>query len=77
MSTESTEDRKNEELSPEELSSVTGGEDGGFRHENAEILGEESDRLLDQKDLTKISAGEDGGFRHQNPGFGPSEGIIQ
>lgn len=51
---------QSEELSPEDLAKVSGGEDGGFRHQTEGELGEE--------DLAKVSGGEDGGFRHQTEG---------
>jgi hypothetical protein len=78
--------RKNEELNPEQLSQVTGGEDGGFRRENPGIgpkkgilhgRGDASDNLLDNDQLSQVTGGEDGGFRHENPGIGPTEGLIK
>ena len=49
-----------EELNPEDLAKVSGGEDGGFLHQTEGALG--------QEDLDKVSGGEDGGFLHQTEG---------
>jgi hypothetical protein len=49
-----------QELSPEDLAKVSGGEDGGFLHQTEGALG--------QDDLSKVSGGEDGGFLHQTEG---------
>jgi hypothetical protein len=83
MSTESN----SAELSPEQLATVSGGEDGGFRHQNPGIgpkkgiFSESGDNSLDDElspeQLATVSGGEDGGFRHQNPGIGPTEGLIK
>jgi hypothetical protein len=60
-----------QELSPEDLSKVSGGEDGGFLNQTEGELG--------QDDLSKVSGGEDGGFLNQtegtfvNPDGQPSE----
>jgi hypothetical protein len=78
--------RKDKELNPEQLSQVTGGEDGGFRRENPGLgpkkgifheSGDTSDDVLDSDQLSQVTGGEDGGFRHENPGIGPTEGLIR
>lgn len=77
--------RNDEELNPEQLSEVTGGEDGGFRRQNPGLdpregifseSGDTPEDLLDDDQLAKVTGGEDGGFRRQNPDLGPTEGLI-
>ncbi|MBI4780807.1 MAG: bacteriocin [Oscillatoriophycideae cyanobacterium NC_groundwater_1537_Pr4_S-0.65um_50_18] len=78
--------RNDEELNSDELSQVTGGEDGGFNHENPSLdptkdisrkSGDTSGDVLSDDQLSQITGGEDGGFNHENPGLGPTEGFIK
>ncbi|HEY9630562.1 MAG TPA: bacteriocin [Coleofasciculaceae cyanobacterium] len=78
--------RNDEELNPDQLSQITGGEDGGFNHENPGLgptkgifrkSGDTSGDVLSDDQLSQITGGEDGGFNHENPGLGPTEGFIK
>ncbi len=78
--------RNDQELNLEQLSQISGGEDGGFNHENPGIGpkegifhegGDTSDGTLNDDQLLHITGGEDGGFNHENPGIGPKEGLFE
>ncbi len=54
-----SEKHEDQEINKDQLSNVSGGENGGFRHENEELIdsGDLSEGLLDEKKLTKVSGG--------------------